>query len=115
MGDSMWDQLKRSDVELAKQKLVELRDVTLQRHAEQLKQLDSDEAEIDMLARLADVITKKYLIRPAHSDGRATLDGAVQDTVRPAPEQEEPPAANLEVRQNVSPNFGSPLRRLVRR
>jgi len=44
----MWDQLKRSDVELAKQKLVELRDVTLQRHAEQLKQLDSDEAEIDM-------------------------------------------------------------------
>jgi hypothetical protein len=46
----MWDELKRTDVELARQKLAELRKVTLQRHAEELNQLDSDEAEIDMLA-----------------------------------------------------------------
>jgi len=57
----MWDQLKRTDIELAKQKLAELRNVTLRRHAEELRQLDSDEGEVDMLGRLVEGFADKYL------------------------------------------------------
>ena len=111
----MWDELKRADVELAKQKLAELRSLTLRRHAEQLKHLDSDETEIDMLARLADAITEKYLNGRAHTDGEPTPSDAIQDTASPGIEHEESPPAVLEVSQSGSPNFGGPLRRLVRR
>src|SRR5262249_48832238 len=114
-GGSMWDELKRADVELARQKLAQLRNVTLQRHAEELKQLDSDESEIDMLARLAEAITEKYLNGRTHADDQANSGEAVRDTARAEAEHEGAPHVNLEVRQNVSPNFGSPLRRLVGR
>ena len=63
----MWDELKRTDVELARQKIAELRSITLRRHEDEIKELDADEAEIDMLARLAEAITEKYLNGPAHS------------------------------------------------
>jgi len=45
----MWDELKRTDVELARQRIAELRSITLRRHEDDIKQLDADEAEIDML------------------------------------------------------------------
>jgi hypothetical protein len=109
----MWDELKRTDVELAKQKMVELRKVTLERHAEELKQLDSDEAEIDMLARLAEAITEKYLNGGAQPDEQTTPGNSDQNAPRSETEQAAP--VSLEVRQNVSPNFGGPLRRLARR
>jgi hypothetical protein len=44
----MWNELKRTDVELARQKLAEFRSITLRRHEDEIKQLDADEAEIDM-------------------------------------------------------------------
>ena len=109
----MWDELKRTDVELAMQKLAELRNVTLQRHAEELKQLDSDEAEVDMLERLLEGFANKYLNSGTQSDEQAS--SAEDVAMRPETEREEPTPAILEVRQNVSPNFGSPLRRFVRR
>jgi len=115
MGGTMWDQLKRTDVELARQKLIELRNVTVQRHAEELKQLDSDESEIDMLARLAEAITEKYLNGGAQPDEQTTTGNSDQAAARSETEQAESLPVNLEVRQNVSPNFGSPLRRLVGR
>ena len=114
-GGSMWDELKRTDVELARQKLDELRNVTLQRHAEELKQLDNDESEIDMLARLAEAITEKYLNGRTQADEQANPGEVIRDTARAETEHEGAPPVNLEVRQNVSPNFGSPLRRLVGR
>jgi hypothetical protein len=110
----MWDELKRADVELAKQKLSELRSITLRRHEDEIKQLDADDAEIDMLARLADAITAKYLNGRNHSDEPIDSSSAADETSR-EPQQETLAPPNLEVRQNVSPNFGSPLRRFVRR
>ena len=115
MGGSMWDQLKRTDVELARQKLAELRGITVQRHAEELKQLDSEEAEIDTLARLAQAIAEKYLNGGAQPDEKGTQSDAVLDTARREIEHEESSPASLEVRQHVSPNFVTPLRRLVHR
>ena len=115
LGGDMWNELKRTDVELARQKLAEFRSITLRRHEDEIKQLDADEAEIDMLARLADAITEKYLNGRTHTDGGRTPGDAIQDAASPGIEREESPPAVLEVSQNVSPNFGGPLRRLVRR
>jgi hypothetical protein len=109
----MWDQLKRTDIELAKQKLAELRNVTLQRHAEELKQLDSDERDVDMLGRLVEGFANKYLNSGTQSDEQAT---PAEDLARrPEAEPEEPTPATLEGRQHVSPNFAGPLRRFVGR
>ena len=108
----MWDQIKRNDVELAKQQLVERRSMTLQRHVEELKQLDADEIEIDMLGRLVEGFANKYLNSGTQTDEQTT-PGAVQAVARAESQQEAPPS--LEARQDVSPNFGSPLRRFVRR
>ena len=111
----MWNELKRTDVELARQKLAEFRSITLRRHEDEIKQLDADEAEIDMLARLAETITEKYLNGRTHTDGEPTPGDAIQDAATSRIEREESPPAVLEDSQNVSPNFGGPLRRLVRR
>jgi len=111
----MWDELKRTDVELARQKLAELRSITLRRHEDEIKQLDADEAEIDMLARLAETITEKYLNGRAHSDEPIEAGNVADETVHPEAPPEPVPPPNLDINQNVSPNFGSPLRRLVRR
>ena len=109
----MWDQVKRTDVELARQKLVELRNMTLERHAEELKQLDADEIEIETLGRLVEGFTEKYLNGRTRTAEEPTP--AIQDAAASRIEQEEAHPAILEVSQNVSPNFGGPLRRLVGR
>lgn len=110
----MWDEIKRTDVELARKKLAELRVVTLQRHAEELKQLDADEAEIDTFARLANTIAEKYLNGDAHTD-EEPAGGTIHEATAPMIKQEEPSPAILEVSQKMSPNFGGPLRKLVGR
>ena len=109
----MWDQIKRTDVEFAKRQLAERRNITLQRHVEELKQLDADEIEIDMLGRLVEGFAKKYLNGGTQTDEQPIPGGAVQEVARAESQQEAPPS--LEARQDVSPNFGSPLRRFVRR
>src|SRR5436190_13836700 len=100
----MWNELKRTDVELARQKLAELRSITLQRHEDEVKQLDADDAEIDMLARLADAITGKYLNRPAHSDEPIDAGSVADETMHPEAPPEAVPPPNLNIKQNVSPN-----------
>ena len=77
----MWE-LRRADLELVKQKLAELRSITLRRHEKELKQLEADQAEIDTLARLAAAVTEKYL---------GNQNNALKEDVL--------------IAQNVSPNF----------
>jgi len=110
----MWDELKRTDVELARQKIAELRSITLRRHEDEIKELDADEAEIDMLARLAEAITVKYLNGRTHPDEPIESSSVVAKTAHPEAPPEPVPPPNLDINQNVSPNFGSSLR-LVRR
>ena len=110
----MWEQLRRTDVECAKQKLAELRRITLRRHEEELSQLDTDEAEIEMLARLAAAVIKKYLNGGTHPDIDATRVG-VEDGDGAEIQPEMAPPQNLRIQQQVAPNFGTPLRRLVNR
>jgi hypothetical protein len=82
---------------------------------DEIKELDADEAEIDMLARLAEAIMEKYLNRRTHPDEPIEASSVADETVHPEAPPEPVPPPNLDINQNVSPNFGSPLRRLVRR
>ena len=105
----MWDQLRRADVELAKEKLAELRISTLKRHEEELKQLDADDADVETLGRLAETITAKYLNGVAHSGPDSTSvdgqkDGEIQPEVIPHP-----------TLRNSALDIGTPLRKLIRR
>ena len=110
----MWEQLRRTDIERAQQKLAELRRITLRRHEEELSQLDTDEAEIETLARLAAAVIKKYLNGGTHPDIDATRVG-VEDAETPEMQPEVIPPPNLRIEQQVSSNFGTPLRRFVNR
>src|SRR5207248_4775374 len=88
----MWDELKRTDVELSRQKIAELRSIMLRRHEDEIKELEADEAEIDMLARLAEAITEKYLNGRTHSDEPIDTSSVADDTMHPeAPPEPVPP------------------------
>jgi hypothetical protein len=116
----MWDQLRRTDHELAKRKLAELRTITLHRPEEELRQIDADEAEVEMLGRLAVAVTQipsswAHIITDRHTGWGKTCSSSIDRDSR-APEAQqgaEPPG--IEAEQQVSPNFGIPLRRFVGR
>ena len=117
-GINMWEQLTRTDIERAKQKLLELRAITLRRHEEELKQLEADEAELETLERVAAATTAKYL-----NGGRTPSEttAAPEESPVPAALNEQPsrpeaqPEPHVQVQQSVSPNFGIPLQKFVRR
>ncbi|MBV8892732.1 MAG: hypothetical protein JO266_12310 [Acidobacteria bacterium] len=77
----MWDEVTQAEIELAKQKLAELRGILLRKHEEELKQLDVDEADIDRLARLAGNFTAKYLNeQPVPSQADTPTNNIIQPT-----------------------------------
>jgi hypothetical protein len=59
-GKNMWDQLKPSDIERAKQDLVTRRNEMLARHAEELRGLDADHAELDGLEQAITAFLQKF-------------------------------------------------------
>ena len=56
----MWDQLKPSDIERAKQNLVTRRDDMLARHAEDLRGLEADAAQLDALEQAIAAFLQKF-------------------------------------------------------
>jgi hypothetical protein len=63
----MWERLKQSDILEAKQDLRQRVDETLRRHAEELKGLDSDLAEVETLDRLVDAFSDKFGTTPGEA------------------------------------------------
>jgi hypothetical protein len=61
----MWDVLKQTDIEQARQQIQLCRDETLRRHAEEIQRMDSDQAEIETLDHLIDAFSDKFTIVPA--------------------------------------------------
>ena len=57
----MWDLLKQTDIEQAKQELKFRRCETLRRHAEESQILDADQAELKTLNRLIDDFVRKFI------------------------------------------------------
>ena len=113
----MWEQITPADIERSKHRLANRLIETMTRHAEELKALDADQAEIDTFERLVAAFASKYVTLSA-SDSSPTT--ASEKTTGATPSS-EPPAADgsqevtpprLQV-HHQTPNFGTPLRRLV--
>jgi hypothetical protein len=68
----MWERLKQSDILQAKQELRQRVDETLRRHAEELKVLDGDLAEVQTLDRLVDAFADKFGTAPPEAIPEAT-------------------------------------------
>lgn len=118
----MWDQLTPMDLQRARDRLAALRTVTLNRHAEEIKRLDLEQAEIEAFERLAAAFAQRYINSAAASQPTTESQLAVavvgdKDSAEPA-RSEVPwasPSPDLPVHHHTSPNFGTPprLRRFV--
>jgi hypothetical protein len=56
----VWNQLSRADIERVKRELDQRRSEMLARHAEELKALEGDQAEIDILEQAIDSLARKF-------------------------------------------------------
>lgn len=116
----MWEQLTPADIDRAKARAAGLRQETLIRHAEELRALDADEAEIQTIERLITSFAERYM-RPVNTGAVADSapqlprdDGAIRPT-DPGPGSPDPQQGvrpGLQIHQQVS-NFGVPARRLL--
>ena len=61
---TVWNQLTKADFERAKQDLDLRRAEILARHAEELRLLDADQAEIDTLEQAIDAFARKFNLQP---------------------------------------------------
>jgi len=113
----MWEQLTPADIERSKHRLATRRIEAMTRHAEELKALDTDRAEIDAFEQLVAGFASKYLSSSASDSSSTTASEKTTD----APASSQPSAAlpeatppRLEVHHQSPPNFGIPVRRLLR-
>ena len=60
----MWNEVSHAELEAAKQQLNSQREETLRRHAEELKALEGDQAEIETLHKLIDTFVVKFKLPP---------------------------------------------------
>jgi ATP-dependent exoDNAse (exonuclease V) beta subunit len=128
----MWEKLTPDDIARAKHELSLTRAATLSRHAAELKVLDTQQEEIDKFERLVAAFTQRYLdtetSQPQPSEEQPIESNALEEHPNPAvavssdssvsepatsEAQQEAPSTGLAVVQQVSPNFGIPLRRAV--
>jgi hypothetical protein len=119
----MWEKLTPDDIARVKRKLSLTRAATLSRHAAELKSLDAERGGIEELERLIAAFAEKYTTSGAsalqpttQSEEQPTEAIALEEHAPPAatPEaQQDAPSPGLRVHQQVSPNFGIPLRRAV--
>ena len=58
----MWEKLTRADVEHAKRGIASRRSEILARHTEELKALDAEQSEIDVIERAIDACVSKFKI-----------------------------------------------------
>jgi len=112
----MWEQLTPADIERAKHRLANQRIEALTRHAEELKALDTERAEMEDLERAVAAFASKHLTAAASTASPiVTVAGestpAAGSSESRAPGDVYPP--RLQVHHETSPNFGMPFRRLV--
>jgi len=63
----VWDQLTPGDIQNAKQELTGRREEMLARHAEELKAIDADQAQLDTLAEAIELFARKFK-QPAQAE-----------------------------------------------
>ena len=109
----MWEQLTPADIERAKQRLAAQRTETLSRHAEELKALDADQAEMETFERLVAAFVNKHLSPPpTTASEEPTVAAEVGASATPEGRRNVP--SPIQIVHPPSLNFGVPLRRFVR-
>ena len=109
----MWEQLTPADIERAKQRLAAQRTETLSRHAEELKALDADQAEMETFERLVAAFANKHLSPPpTTASEEPTVAAEVGASATPEGQRNVP--SPIQIVHPPSSNFGVPLRRFVR-
>ena len=121
----MWERLTPDDIDRARHKLAVERAETLSRHAQQLRDLDIERGSIEELERLIAAFAEKYTASGVSSlepvteaEEQSTEAIALVEHAPPAAtpaKRQDAPSTGLEVVQQVSPNFGIPLRRILGR
>jgi len=108
----MWEQLTPADIQRARARAAALRCETLNRHADELRSLDVDEAEIEALERLILGFSERYL-NASKAAGSAPAEHIEAPEQSNSDQQPSPP--RLQARQQDSPNFSGPMRRWLGR
>jgi hypothetical protein len=118
----MWERLTPTDIHQARDRLTLSRADMLRKHAEELKGLDDEHDEIEMLERLIGSFTQKYvnskaargnLAHHAEAQPAAPVPNPIEATVGEVQQSGLP--VHLPVRPYVSPNGETPprLRRFI--
>jgi hypothetical protein len=110
----MWEQLTPADIERVKQRLATERIETLSRHAEELKAVDADQAEIETFERLVAAFVNEHLSLPPTTTGSEEPTVAAVVGASATPEGRRNVPSPIQIVHPPSPNFGVPLRRFVR-
>ena len=110
----MWEMLRRTDVERAKERLAAKRVEILIRHEEELNRLDIEQTELERFARLVARFASKYLTRS--SSAGITTECPIAESGRPSapngiPEHHD--ALPSRVHDQSSANFAGPVQRLA--
>jgi hypothetical protein len=74
----MWQNLTRADIECAQQELRLRREQMLARHAEEIRNVDAERAEVEMLAQMAAAFAEKFkktMTSPYESPATGGRDG----------------------------------------
>jgi hypothetical protein len=106
----MWENVAR-DVEDARNDLSLRRAAALQRHTDELKELDNERDEIESFVRVAAAFAKRYKVQqdsattPAKEEGDETNSSAGGET------NSEKADASTATRSAFSPNFANIIRR----
>jgi len=79
----MWDQLTPADIQRARDRLTALRTVTLSRHAEEIKRLDIEQAELEAFERLATAFAQRYSNSAASQPTTEAQPGSPEGGRRP--------------------------------
>jgi hypothetical protein len=101
----MWEQLTPTDIQRARERLAALRTMTLNRHAEEIKRLDFEQAEIEAFERLAESFAQRYMNSPA---AQPTTEDQSQVATVTVPW--DSPTPDVHVNHHALSNLGTPPR-----
>jgi hypothetical protein len=112
----MWEQLTPTDIKGARERMAVLRAATLNRHAEEIKRLDIEQAEIETFERLAESFAQRYMNPTASQpikDKSYPVAAATGKEVNSSARSEVPwdsSAADVHAHHHAPSNFGTPPR-----
>jgi hypothetical protein len=105
----MWEQFTPADIERVRHLLAAERADIMSRHEEDLNRLDIDQTEVEQFARVVAAFAKKHLASATENAG-----AAVESSMHPTDSIPQAQVLAPRLEQELSRNFGGPLRKTVR-